>query len=287
MTRPGIDAELAFGSAGEHQLQQHMGTAERAAQFYERQVRPCLTQQMREFIARQTMVFIATADGNGHCDASFRGGPAGFVQVLDDHTLAYPEYRGNGVMASAGNMTENPHLGLLFVDFSGDRIGLHVNGTAHLRPDDALRIAYPQLPQETAPGRRAEFWVHLSVDEAYIHCSKHIPHLLPAPHGTKLRSQRPKDPDYFTGSAVVPQPPARSRPSPSPLPSRCRSPYPVPRRRCTNPPPRRRTPRAAPRCRCSAPRPGPAARPSSLATAGAGCAGGRPESWTVGRIRGR
>ncbi|MGC0314254.1 putative pyridoxine 5'-phosphate oxidase superfamily flavin-nucleotide-binding protein [Kitasatospora acidiphila] len=222
MTRPGIDAELAFGSAGEHQLQQHMGTAERAAQFYERQVRPCLTQQMREFIARQTMVFIATADGNGHCDASFRGGPAGFVQVLDDHTLAYPEYRGNGVMASAGNMTENPHLGLLFVDFSGDRIGLHVNGTAHLRPDDALRIAYPQLPQETAPGRRAEFWVHLSVDEAYIHCSKHIPHLLPAPHGTKLRSQRPKDPDYFTGSAVVPQPPApeptQPEPAPEPMP---------------------------------------------------------------------
>ncbi|WP_083976525.1 pyridoxamine 5'-phosphate oxidase family protein [Kitasatospora azatica] len=203
MTQP----SLRFGSAGEHQLQLEFGTAERAADFYDRQVRPQLTLQMREFIARQTMVFLSTADADGACDASFRAGPPGFVQVLDDHTLAYPEYKGNGVLASAGNISENPHLGLLFLDFSHDHIGLHVNGTAHLRPDSSLRSAHPELPFETAPGRRVEFWIHLSVDEAYIHCSKHIPHLVPAPR-SRPQTERPKDADYFTGEPVARRAPA-------------------------------------------------------------------------------
>ncbi|MYT23636.1 hypothetical protein GTW69_25705, partial [Streptomyces sp. SID7760] len=111
-----------FGSAGEHRLQQHMGSADRAARFYDQQVRPCLTPEMREFIGRQSMVFLATADSGGACDSSFRAGPPGFVHVLDEHTLAYPEFRGNGVLASAGNMTENPHLGMLFVDFTHHRV---------------------------------------------------------------------------------------------------------------------------------------------------------------------
>ncbi|MFI9274585.1 pyridoxamine 5'-phosphate oxidase family protein [Kitasatospora sp. NPDC052896] len=194
-------------------MQQLRGTAERAADFYQRQVRPHLTPQMQAFIARQTMVFLSTADAEGACDASFRAGPPGFVLVLDDHTLAYPEYRGNGVMASAGNITENPHLGLLFLDFTGDRIGLHVNGTAHLRPDDALRTAYPHLPVETAPGRRTELWVHISVDEAYIHCSKHIPHLEPASRGARQLAHRPKDAEYFTGPVTDPPPSAPAFPT--------------------------------------------------------------------------
>ncbi len=210
MTQPTV----SIGSAGEHRLQQQFGTADRAAGFYDRQVRAHLTARMRSFIARQTMVFLATADGDGACDASFRAGPAGFVQVLDDHTLAYPEYKGNGVLASAGNISENPHLALLFMDFTHDHIGLHVNGTAHLRPDAALRQAHPELPLETAPGRRVEFWIHLTVDEAYIHCSKHIPHLEPAPRPAGgARAERPKDADYFHGD-----PDARgTNPSPDPV----------------------------------------------------------------------
>jgi predicted pyridoxine 5'-phosphate oxidase superfamily flavin-nucleotide-binding protein len=204
---------LHLGSAGEHQLQREFGTAERADDFYRRQVRPHLTAQMRQFIGRQTMVFLASADSGGACDASFRAGPPGFVQVLDDHTLAYPEYKGNGVLASAGNITENPHLGLLFMDFTHDHIGLHVNGTAHLRRDDQLRLAHPQLPVETAPGRRVEFWIHLSVDEAYIHCSKHIPHLEPAP---RPRADRPRDAEYFHTEPAARTAPSRPDPAPAP-----------------------------------------------------------------------
>jgi predicted pyridoxine 5'-phosphate oxidase superfamily flavin-nucleotide-binding protein len=59
------------------------------------------------------MVFVATADANGNCDCSPRFGISGFVIILDDKTLAYPEYRGNGVFASLGNIIDNPHIGEL------------------------------------------------------------------------------------------------------------------------------------------------------------------------------
>ncbi|WP_037677360.1 pyridoxamine 5'-phosphate oxidase family protein [Streptomyces griseus] len=189
----------SFGSAGEHRLQQQLGTAERAGRFYDQQVRPCLTPAMRDFIDRQTMVFLATADSRGECDASFRAGPPGFVHVIDDHTLAYPEFRGNGVLASAGNMSENPHLGMLFVDFTHHHVGLHVNGAAQLCTDAGLRSVHPGLPTDVAPGRDPEMWVRVSVEEAYIHCSKYIPHLEPAPRSTGQDPARPKDANYFTG----------------------------------------------------------------------------------------
>ncbi|MEV8309759.1 pyridoxamine 5'-phosphate oxidase family protein [Streptomyces flavidovirens] len=197
-----MNSHDATPSLGERILQDRLGTADRADAFYDRQVRPHLTAVMREFISRQSMVFLSTADARGHCDASFRAGPPGFVTVLDDHTLAYPEYRGNGVMASAGNITENPHAGLLFVDFTQHHIGLHVNGSAELLGERELRAAHPGIPVDTAPGRQPEFWVHITVVEAYIHCSKHIPHLEPArrPQGAALK--RPKDADYFTASSA-------------------------------------------------------------------------------------
>ncbi|MFF8268072.1 pyridoxamine 5'-phosphate oxidase family protein [Streptomyces sp. NPDC016562] len=186
------------GSAGERRLQQQLGTAERAARFYDQQVRSHLTDEMREFIGCQSMVFLATADSHGECDASFRAGPPGFVHVIDYRTLAYPEFRGNGVLASAGNMTENPHLGMLFVDFTHHRVGLHVNGVARLYDDAELRGVHPGLPTDVAPGRGPQLWVHLTVQEAYIHCSKYIPHLEPVSPSPRHDPARPKDADYFT-----------------------------------------------------------------------------------------
>ena len=112
------------GSGGEHELQERFGTFKRAAAFYDKQMLDRLNPVMKEYIAKQEMVFIATADAHGECDTSFRAGPAGFVRVLDDRTVMYPEYRGNGVMASLGNMVENPHARLLFVDFLRDKVGL-------------------------------------------------------------------------------------------------------------------------------------------------------------------
>lgn len=165
------------GSDGEHALQQRLGTAERAARFYGEQVLSQVNGRMREFIGRQEMFFLATADRRGECDSTFRAGPPGFLRVLDERTLAYPEYRGNGVLASLGNIEENPHVGILLMDFFRDRIGLHINGRARVVEDAMLRTAHPGLPVDGIPGRRALVWVEVTVEEAYIHCAKHIPRL--------------------------------------------------------------------------------------------------------------
>jgi predicted pyridoxine 5'-phosphate oxidase superfamily flavin-nucleotide-binding protein len=169
------------GSAGEHLLQERHGTAERARRFYSQQILDHLNADMREFVATQEMMFVATADGQGACDCTFRAGPPGFVRALGADRVTWPEYRGNGVMASLGNIIENPHVGLLFVDFFRQVIGLHVNGQARVVEDAAMRTAYRDLPVDPVPGRRAERWVVVCVEEAYIHCAKHIPRLLKLP----------------------------------------------------------------------------------------------------------
>ena len=170
------------GSDGEHAVQERWDAVDRARTFYDRQMLDHLNEAMREFIARQEMVFVATADARGECDSSFRAGEPGFVVPLDDKTLVYPELRGNGVYASLGNMSENAHVGLMFVDFFDDLIGLHVNGTVTiLEHEDLLadeRVTVPLLEMLTRQGgRRPERWVAVRVHEAYIHCSKHIPRL--------------------------------------------------------------------------------------------------------------
>ncbi|XVV09391.1 pyridoxamine 5'-phosphate oxidase family protein [Actinoplanes sp. CA-131856] len=185
---------------GERQLQDVLGTRERADAFAERQTLNHLNDRMRQFIGRQEMMFLATADAGGECDSTFRAGPAGFVRVLDEEHLSWPEFRGNGVMASLGNITENGHVGILFVDFQ-DVIGLHVNGTAEIVEDPAGQADVP-------PGLRAQVWVVARVEEAYIHCAKHIPRMVPVPRqrGRDAAGEQPKKSDYFVPA------PARFRP---------------------------------------------------------------------------
>jgi predicted pyridoxine 5'-phosphate oxidase superfamily flavin-nucleotide-binding protein len=190
------------GSEGEHGLQERYGTLKRAAAFYDKQMLDHLNPLMREYIAQMEMMFIATADSHGECDTSFRAGPAGFVRVLDDRTVMYPEYRGNGVMASLGNIMENGHVGILFVDFFHSTVGLHVNGTARVVENEAVTAFAPILErmagvealhdQVEDKKKTPERWVVVSVVEAYIHCSKHIP----------LLKKLDKDIDWGTDSEV-------------------------------------------------------------------------------------
>lgn len=172
------------GSEGEHALQRRLGSDSRADRFYDEQVLDHLNERMREFAGQQEMFFLATSDRNGECDSTFRAGPPGFLRVLDERTLVFPEYRGNGVHASLGNIQENPHLGILLVDFVRARIGLHINGSAEVVEDADLRAAVSDLPVDHVPGRRALLWVRVTVEEAYIHCAKHVPQLQKAPRRT-------------------------------------------------------------------------------------------------------
>src|SRR5947208_5764846 len=95
--------------------------------------------------------------------------------LIDAQHSTYHENRGNGVHASLGNVSENPHLAILLVDFVRDLIGLHINGRARVVEDAAMRSEFPHLPTD----RNLERWVVVEVEEAYIHCRKHIPRLQP------------------------------------------------------------------------------------------------------------
>jgi uncharacterized protein len=188
------------GTLGEHIMQQRFGTSERAGQFYRHQLCDQLTPRMIEFIGRMEMAFIATSDSAGECDCSFRAGEPGFIRVLDERTVAYPEFRGNGVLASLGNIVENPHLGILMIDFSRDLIGLHVNGAAEIVTPPYLQALDGDAPGPAAnPGRRPVQWVLVRVSEAYIHCSKHIPKLVPQSRVRHWGTDNPrhKGGDYF------------------------------------------------------------------------------------------
>lgn len=108
-----------------------------------------LNERMREFVARQRMVFLTTAAGG-----TFRAGAPGFVRALDAHCLAWPESRGDGLPGT---------VRLLFVDFFRDVTGLYICGAADLMDGTALRHLHPCVPG--GPGR----WALLRVAEAHLH----------------------------------------------------------------------------------------------------------------------
>jgi truncated hemoglobin YjbI/predicted pyridoxine 5'-phosphate oxidase superfamily flavin-nucleotide-binding protein len=172
---------LLPGSDGEHALQAKYASEDRANTFYARQVLNFLAPRMREFISLQEFMFVGTADRHGECDCSPRFGEPGFIRVLGNKHLLYPEYRGNGIFASLGNISENPHIALLILDFYRDSVGLHVNGKARIVQSDELEAFSDKLPEDVLAElakdgkRRPNRWVMVEVEEAYIQCSKHIP----------------------------------------------------------------------------------------------------------------
>lgn len=99
-------------------------------------------EQYTRFIESRDMFFIASTDATGAPDCSYKGGDPGFVRVLDEHTLAFPSYDGNGMYRTLGNITVNPAVGLLFLDL-GNGTRLRVNGEATLELEGPLVASYP------------------------------------------------------------------------------------------------------------------------------------------------
>ena len=123
------------------------------------------TVHCRALIAASPFVLLSSSGADGRCDASPKGGPAGFVAVLDDHTLAIGDARGNRRADSLLNVIENPHIGLLFL-IPGKGETLRVNGTVQLSRQ-------PELLAELATGGQpARLALVVTVQEAYMHCAK-------------------------------------------------------------------------------------------------------------------
>lgn len=121
----------------------------------------------REFIAMSPLMLMASAARSGECDCSPKGGPPGFVPVLDQHRLLIPDATGNRRVDSLQNLLENPHVGLVFL-IPGMGETLRVNGTVELTRDPELLA-----PLQTG-GRPAALAIVVHVQQAYLHCAKSI-----------------------------------------------------------------------------------------------------------------
>jgi predicted pyridoxine 5'-phosphate oxidase superfamily flavin-nucleotide-binding protein len=144
-------------------LQDRFDTRRLADRLEERLVRDTLDDDDRAFLESQDMFFLATADAAGHPQCSYKGGAPGFVRVVDDHTLAFPSYDGNGMFLSLGNITVNPHVGMLFIDFEGRR-RKRINGVASIAEADPLLATWPE----------AQLVVRVHVTHVFPNCPRYI-----------------------------------------------------------------------------------------------------------------
>ena len=149
--------------AQSRELQDLFDTLRLADRLVEKLVRARFTEEDRTFIEKQSMFFLATADAEGYPDCSYKGGAPGFVRMLDETTLAFPSYDGNGMFKSLGNLRANPRVGLLFLNFEKPQ-RLRVNGTASVSTEDPLLSLVPG----------AQAIVRVSAHHIFPNCPRYI-----------------------------------------------------------------------------------------------------------------
>jgi predicted pyridoxine 5'-phosphate oxidase superfamily flavin-nucleotide-binding protein len=154
---------MALYHEGSRRLQDRFDTRRLADRIDERLVRDTIDDDDRAFIEARDMFFLATADEEGRPQCSYKGGAPGFVRVLDERTIAFPVYDGNGMYLSVGNTLVNPHVGLLFVDFEG-RKRMRLNGIASIDDGDPLLAEYPE----------AQLVVRVRATEVFPNCPRYI-----------------------------------------------------------------------------------------------------------------
>jgi predicted pyridoxine 5'-phosphate oxidase superfamily flavin-nucleotide-binding protein len=148
---------------GNRKLQDRFDTRRLADRIEDRIVHDRIDEDDRAFIEARDMFFLATADEHGHPQCSYKGGEPGFVRVLDERTIAFPAYDGNGMYLSFGNALVNPHVGLLFIDFEG-RKRMRLNGVASIDEHDPLLEQWPE----------AQFVVRVKATEVFPNCPRYI-----------------------------------------------------------------------------------------------------------------
>ncbi len=130
-----------------------------------------ITSDLADFIASQSSVFLATANASGQPYIQHRGGPPGFLQVLDEKSIAFADFRGNRQFISAGNLAENPKAHLFLIDYPTRR-RVKFWGTARVVEDDPALIARLMPPDYKAQGEQAVLFQVVAWD---ANCPQHIP----------------------------------------------------------------------------------------------------------------
>lgn len=152
---------------GNRDLQDAFGSRALADRLEETLRRTVFNEADGAFIAAQSFFFLATADAEGRPDCSFKGGPVGFVQVAAADELIFPDYDGNGMFKSLGNIAANPHVGLLFIAMGEKPQRLRVNGTASVSQDDPRIVGIPG----------AQLLVKVRPTDIFPNCPRYIPSL--------------------------------------------------------------------------------------------------------------
>ena len=154
---------MSLYHSGNRELQDRFDSRRLADRLADVKVTDAISGGDRAFIESMDMLFIATADEQGRPDCSYKGGNPGFVRVLDEHTIAFPGYDGNGMFRSFGNVLVNAEVGLLFISFERGR-RLRLNGTASVDPDDELVREWPG----------AQLVVRVRAREVFPNCPRYI-----------------------------------------------------------------------------------------------------------------
>src|SRR5450830_1884270 len=123
---------------GNRQLQDRFDSRRISDRLEEKLTRTAFNDDDKGFIEGAAYFFLATADAQGRPDCSFKGGMPGFVRVTGPSELAFPDYDGNGMFKSLGNLALNPHVGLLFIAMHGSPKRLRIKGNARIDRDDPL-----------------------------------------------------------------------------------------------------------------------------------------------------
>jgi len=148
---------------GHRELQAQFDTRRMADRLDEAVVRDRLDEEDTAFVQSLDMFFLATVDDRGYPTCSYKGGAPGFVRVVDPRTLAFPNYDGNGMYLSMGNIAETRQVGMLFIDFE-NQTRMRVQGEATIDPNDPLMAEYPE----------AQFIVRVKAREVFPNCPRYI-----------------------------------------------------------------------------------------------------------------
>ena len=144
-------------------LQDRFDTRRLADRIEQRLVADHVGDSDRAFIEAADMFFLATVDESGQPSCSYKGGAPGFVRVVDPRTLAFPNYDGNGMFLSMGNIAQSRKVGMLFIDFERPR-RMRLSGEARISDDDPLLAEYPE----------AQFLVRVALTQVFPNCPRYI-----------------------------------------------------------------------------------------------------------------
>ena len=144
-------------------LQQEFETTKLADRVKEFIVSSEITDEHKPFIESRDMFFLTSIDHRGYPTCSYKGGMSGFIKVVDNKTIAFPSYDGNGMYLSLGNINANNKIGMLFIDFEKPH-RVRVHGIASIDTDDPLIKEF----------HGSELVVRVTVTDIFANCPRYI-----------------------------------------------------------------------------------------------------------------